>query len=161
MTNPGVGDAVAGLAKFLADMTKRAAGWDQGDDGATAARINFLHKAAGAFAEDVRRNFKESRSPGGLAWPPLKYRVGKPLILTGLLMRSAVQAAASAKLSSAGLAATLDTPHYAIFHDEGTTRIPQRKFFGPRPDTLLELGDALGHDAAEYIVNGTVASEGM
>jgi phage gpG-like protein len=69
------------------------------DDRATVAglkgsleRARDLRPALTAIARVgvnfARRCFQTSRAPDGAAWAPLKHRVGKPLIKSGLLLRS-------------------------------------------------------------------------
>jgi phage gpG-like protein len=95
-----------------------------------------------AFADDVRRNFQESRGPDLTPWAPLKYRLGKPLILTGALMAAAVGTASRAAWD--GAVATMpqmSAPRYWSYHQYGAGRVPARPFYGPRPDTVRELAE--------------------
>lgn len=87
------------------------------------------------FAKDVQANFDGSHTPDGKAWPPIRHRVGKPLVLTGRLMRASVRAAGKAQLVGGKILARLASSavRYGKYHQFGTARIKQRRFFGYSP----------------------------
>lgn len=111
------------------------------------------------IVDAVRQCFVESRSPDGIGWMPLKYRSGKALILTGLLMREALAAAERTSFTKAGgtvmIRSVLDRPHYAMFHQFGAprARIPIREFFGLGMTDVERVVETYGEFAKEYMVN--------
>ena len=153
----GLLSSLNGIAKKLAAMAARVLGLGRpesppiggpgtSDGGAT---LEWLRER---FAEDVRRNFAEAHDPDGNPWAPLRWRIGRPLILTGLLMNSAYLAAQTVQLrNGTEIMATLAQPPYWKFHEYGTRRIPARPFFGPSADTVQELADRVAQDIADRI----------
>jgi phage gpG-like protein len=86
---------------------------------------------------DVREAFMQGKDPvTGMTWPAVKKPSGRPLIKSGLMMNSAVMAADDARPSGWGVTVALRQPPYAMFHQHGTKRLPQRRFFGVSPATL-------------------------
>lgn len=102
------------------------------------------------MSNQIRRSFDESKGPDGKPWKPLKYRVGKPLVLSGLLKAEA-RAAVKQKVDrrehdeqqkdqpSKEIVLLMDEPFYGKFHQHGTKVIPARPFFGIAPDTINRL----------------------
>lgn len=145
------------IAKYLGGMAARVLGLSSGatpaigepgssDGGAT---LEWLRER---FAADVRNNFASGSDPDGNPWAPLKWRTGKPLILTGLLMNSAYLAAQQVQLrNGTEIMATLAQPSYWMFHEYGTRKIPARPFFGPSADTVQGLADRIAQDMADSI----------
>ena len=108
-----------------------------------------------AFAEDIRKNFEGSHDPQGVAWKPLVYRVGKPLILSGLMMATAIAKAKEAQWTgSAILIPRMTAPPYWASHQYGTGRIPKREFWGISPKLMAELGRRAADDYAEFLLEG-------
>lgn len=152
------------IAKYLGGMAARMLGFGAG--GGSSPASGGLVPAAGPpvddggtlawlrerFAEDVRRNFAGGHDPDGVPWKPLKWRVGRPLILTGLLMNSAYQAAQAVQLrNGTEIMASLSQPFYWLFHEYGTSRIPARPFFGPSAETVQGLADRMARDMAAAV----------
>jgi phage gpG-like protein len=71
----------------------------------------------------VHYAFAASRAPGGAAWARLRYRAGRPLVLTGRLFGSL-----RSRVTTTGVAVSTSRP-YAAFHQFGTRRVPARPFF--------------------------------
>ena len=114
-------------------------------------------RAAIAFVEglrkDVRRAFDLAVDPvTGVPWPPLRYRTGRPLVLTGTLRRSALHAVDSAVPSGAGVAVVLDSPGYARYHQDGTSRVPRRRFFGVSVETREAAAKAYSAEVVSLMV---------
>lgn len=108
------------------------------------------------FSEDIRANFAGGHDPDGVPWKPLKWRVGRPLILTGLLMNSAYLAAQHVELrNGTEICATMLTPKYWQYHEFGTRKIPARPFFGASRETVQELADRMAADLARGMKEGT------
>lgn len=74
-------------------------------------------------AEMVRLQFRDSRSPYGQAWAPLKFRSGKPLLDTGRLRNSITHRA-----SRSSVEIGTNFP-YAPTHQYGATIRPRRARF--------------------------------
>lgn len=152
-------NSIRAVAKYLSDMADRVLGYINntqssttlpGDE--TGKTLDWLREA---FAADIRRNFANGHDPDGNPWAPLKWRVGKPLILTGLLMNSAYLAAQHAQLrNGTEIMATLSQPSYWMFHEYGTSRIPARPFFGPSAETVQGLADRVADDVAAGALTG-------
>lgn len=106
------------------------------------------------FASDVYRNFSQGQDADGTPWAPLKYRIGKPLILTGTLMAAAVNAAANAELFGRDVRTTVSGPNYWQYHEYGTGRIPARPFMGPRATTVQGLSERMAQDLATNLIKG-------
>jgi phage gpG-like protein len=147
--------ALNGVARYLGRAAARLLGFAApgaagGLNGpAYAETLAWLRER---FAEDVRDNFVGGHDPDGRAWAPLKWRAGRPLILTGLLMNSAYLAAQNVELrNGTELLATLAAPAYWMFHEYGTRRIPARPFFGPSPETVRGLADRVARDMADEL----------
>jgi phage gpG-like protein len=114
-----LGGQVRNLADSLVRRKQRSA---------TRAFIAGLKK-------DVRQAFEMSRDPvTGQAWHPVA-RPGKPLILTGLLMRSTLAAVDAAKPWGGGLRVQVSEPFYAPYHQNGTRTIHRRRFLGASQET--------------------------
>lgn len=106
------------------------------------------------FASDVYRNFSQGQDADGVKWAALKYRVGKPLILTGTLMAAAVNAAANADLFGKEVRTTISGPNYWQWHEYGTSRIPARPFMGPRAETVQGLSERMAADIVQNLIKG-------
>lgn len=72
---------VEGAAALQARMVTTATRWEKDSHEILTQCQNFMNTS-------IRLNFDESGRP--TRWPPLKYRSGKPLILTGRLRRAAI-----------------------------------------------------------------------
>lgn len=72
---------VEGADKLQARMVRTASRWEKDSH-------EILSKTRAYMLTSLRLNFDESGRP--TRWPPLKYRSGKPLILTGRLRRAAI-----------------------------------------------------------------------
>jgi phage virion morphogenesis protein len=100
-------------------------------DAVINATIN-LHKQAGlmkrigrALHSDTMLNFRNSRSPDGTPWLPLKHRQGQPLRDTGRLQRSITWT------SNHNTATVGTNVIYARAHNDGIPgKLPQRQFLG-------------------------------
>jgi len=140
MRNGGRVNIGAGLAKLKAIFDKLAA-LAGGRTLPAASQATILNFVQTRFAADIAANFEESRTPEGQSWPPLKWRVGKPLILTGSLMAAAVGSVRAARWTGAGRIGfgIGGEAKYWTYQNYGTRRIPARRFYFPRQDALSEL----------------------
>ena len=103
-----------------------------------------------ALANDISRNFAEGVSPEENPWAPLKYRTGQILVLTGLLLRSCIDAAfRRTRFDRNKLVSSIESPRYWSYHMYGTRRIPARPFYGPRAATVQELTSRFGSEMAK------------
>lgn len=115
---------------------------------ATVGRVPRDARAelAKAALELVRDSFGAAQSPEGAAWARLKYRHGRPLVLTGRLLRSV-----RSRIIADGIAVTASAP-YAGFHQHGTRRMPARPFL-PQPGAV----PAAWADAFERVLGAQFA----
>lgn len=133
-----------GLLKWLADLAKRVTPFRS---------VPALKALLPILVDDVRGNFLGSHGPDGQPWAPLKWRVGRPLILTGRLMQQALEAVTNAHVGDGQLVAFLDDPFYAQFHQRGTATIPARPFFGISARAAEAMGDRIEREAVKFLVN--------
>ena len=102
---------------------------------------------------DVRSAFANGVDPvTGTPWAPLKYRQGQILVLTGALRAAALATVDAAEPSGWGVTVTLAGPAYAGFHQSGTKRTPQRRFFGISPETRERVRKNCTEDIVKLIV---------
>jgi phage gpG-like protein len=114
-------------------------------------------KAKKLFKEDVQNSFDQSRSPEGVAYPPLRVRVGKPLVLSGRLEAASIRAVEAAKWVGNRLNAKLASSRvrYGRFHQFGTRKIPVRKFFGYSKSSVKAIAKFIAKQAAKAAVGKT------
>lgn len=115
---------------------------------ATAAKVPRDAKAqlATVALARVRAGFDDSAAPDGSAWAALRWRRGRPLVLTGKLSKSFRK-----RVFAGGFAIESSVP-YAGFHQGGTRRMTARRML-PREGTIPEPWRA----AFERILDATVA----
>lgn len=107
------------------------------------------------FRRDVRDAFERSADPAtGRKWPALKYRSGKPLILSGRMMAEAVAAADSARHGAGNVTVDLDRPVYAPWQNFGTRVIPARRFWAVSPRTAGEVRRQTKSEIVTLLVGG-------
>jgi len=103
---------------------------------------------------ETKKGFRDERDPDGVPWKPLKYprrnSKGRDRILqdTGL-MRTSVTAQGGQNTDEIGptwLEWGTSVP-YAKYHQDGTSRIPQRQFLGVGKD----LADAVTEQVADFV----------
>lgn len=103
---------------------------------------------------ETKKGFRDERDPDGVPWKPLKYprrnSKGRDRILqdTGL-MRTSVTAQGGQNTDEIG-PTWLEwgtSVHYAKYHQDGTSRIPQRQFLGVGKD----LADAVTEQVADFV----------
>lgn len=105
--------------------------------------------------EELRIGFVTSTDKqSGKKWAPLKWRVGMPLILTGLLMSKVLQSAREATIDKNGVFLLLTEPFYAKFHQFGTTRIPPRPFYGISDNLRHRIAKEYGHKIIRFLIDG-------
>lgn len=103
----------------------------------------MVHTSYATFGfKDIIGHFQEEAAPDG-KWLPLKFRKGKPLQDTGNLRKSILPSNWKS-ISNTGIMVFANAP-YGKYHDEGTNKIPQRKF--------MWLSDEAKQKMAEYIAN--------
>ena len=130
----------AGIVKLKA-MFDKLASLAGGRKLPPASQATILAFVQTRFSEDIAKNFEESRAPDGPAWKPLKWRSGKPLILTDALMAAAVASVRGARWTGQErIGFGMGEPKYWKYQNYGTRRIPARPFYFWRRDTLSELG---------------------
>lgn len=152
----GLLESINGAAKYLGKLAARVLGFAS-NNGTGSSSASGSGSSAGElltwlrqrFAEDIRNNFTGGHDPDGTPWKPLKWRSGRPLILTGLLMNSAYLAAQHVELrNGTEICATMQQPFYWPFHEFGTRNIPARPFFGASKETVRDLADRMARDMA-------------
>jgi len=117
-------------------------------------RAHTLAFLAG-LKRDVTGAFSSAADPvTGQPWPALKYRTGRPLILSGTMMAEALSAIDRARPNGWGVTVDLVTPAYAGFHQRGTGRIPRRRFFGASPATVEAAGRQFVGSVVRVAVGG-------
>lgn len=85
--------------------------------------------------EKITDNFNNSSEADGTPWKKLKYRKGDPLVLTRKLMKSI-----RGKNTATGVliwSSQARNVHYGIYHNEGTKKIPVRRFM-PKENEIPE-----------------------
>lgn len=91
----------------------------------TKKLLNKTKKDVGNYLVDkINKNFDDSSDSHGVQWEPLKYRTGKPLILTGALKKSIKR-----KNLENGKVEVSTNIFYGAFQNYGTNNIPARPFF--------------------------------
>jgi phage gpG-like protein len=100
----------------------------------------------------TQRSFSLARSPEGIAWKPLKYRVGRPLIKTARMLNSVLAAMKNPVISSRSMEFRITTPDYVGYHQNGTRRIPARPFLGWSPDTVSAAGEMISQSAVTFVI---------
>lgn len=108
-----------------------------------------LEEALRAIVPNVQAgialNFQMTQSPDGVAWPPRKSGGDWPLLIkTGEMFASVVEEGpgGSVEVTDSGLTLATDVD-YAIFHENGTSRMAARPFMGLGQEALSELDEAL------------------
>ena len=106
-------------------------------------------------------NFISHRDPDGKKWKPLKnprpknrnHRWPHPLIDTGSMMKSVIQAGAKGHIEQyEDTKVTLGTRlKYAKYHQHGTGKIPKRKFLGINKEMAELASTVLGNEAFDQI----------
>lgn len=105
--------------------------------------IKLLQSAYATLGyKDIIQHFEDESSPWG-KWKPLKYRKGKPLQDTGNLRKSITPSNWRA-ISSSGIVVFANAP-YGQTHDEGTAKIPQRKFMWISDKVQTKMAEYLSH----------------
>jgi len=108
----------------------------------------LLHTAyATTGFQNIIQHFADEASPDG-KWKPLKYRKGKPLQDTGNLRKS-ILPSNWRSVNSKSIMVFANAP-YGKIHDEGTSRIPQRKFMWLSQPTQQKMAEQI----ASIIVDG-------
>lgn len=124
----------------------------------TDALVNRRERlGARAFVEGLKRDVASAFAAGvdpvtGTPWAPLKYRPGQILVLTGALRAAALAAVDAARPSGWGVTVTLDNPAYAGVHQNGSKRVPRRRFFGISPETTAAVTRNCATDIVTLIV---------
>ena len=113
------------LSDLPAWLEAKAAALDSAD---FTVPLGEMRQVMGAATKE---NFLGSHDPDGNPWPPLKYRIGRPLIKTGAMLASLHAAGVGSidELRASGLRYGTSI-FYAGFHQRGTRTIPQRRFLG-------------------------------
>ena len=94
--------------------------------------------------EKIQQNFSNSSEADGTPWAKLKYRVGKPLILTGAMRRSV-----KSRNTQNGVSVFTNI-YYAGWQNYGTNKIPARRFI-PNDN---EIPEEWVNDMKQMIING-------
>lgn len=115
--------------------------------------------------ETHQQHWAGRHSPGGSSWPPLAAstiaRKGhdQPLVLTSALVNAMTNRNAPGhvgEVMSRGLTYGTDI-EYAGFHQDGTSRIPQREFAGMSDETVDKLASKIADALVEklkYTIRG-------
>ena len=128
---------------------------DSGDLTARAAKIHPVDKTRELIEEALRIGFLTSTNPmTGVKWKPLKWRVGMPLILTGLMMSKVLQSAREATIDERGVVLVLPFPPYSKYHQFGTERIPARPFYGISDELKEKIATEYQHRIFQFLITG-------
>ena len=105
----------------------------------------------GVFQKGVQRDARDAFTNAtdpvtGVPWAPLLYRTGQTLVKTGMLRHRTMEATNNYVHLPNGLLIEQTQPDYGVFHQLGTSRIPQRRFLGASPKTIQEARRALCKD---------------
>lgn len=99
------------------------------------------------MAESTRKRFETKTAPDGSKWAGLspktekikaqKGTLGRGILIDEGLLKN-ITAHATASMATVGTAV-----HYAKYHQDGTSKMAQRKIFGLSDEDLLDIRDAL------------------
>ena len=111
------------------------------------------------IVEDHTSVFSQRQDPNGSIWPPLApYTVKKkghdiPLVETNRLKSSVLNLDHSDHVGGVTHRGLLfgTSVEYGIFHQEGTSKIPQRAFIGLKPQTLDQIVDKVADTAVDSL----------
>lgn len=142
---------------FATDLAVKAKDFFQGKSKVSDKALTYAREI---FATSILLSFNLSREPtarpySGKAWKPLKWEKRRPLVKTGLMMVSAVNAANNAKITPGLLFMKLETPFYAIFQNFGTRRIPARPFWGMNQEDIPRIETLIGRTTFEFLMTST------
>lgn len=133
------------MNKVIADAEQMFLNLAEVLENSDAVRLAFV----GGMRRDVRNAFTFGVDPvTGAGWKPGKKSNGRLLVRTGLMMESALRAIDDAERGggfsgSVGITVSLKSPSYAFVHQSGGGKVPQRRFFGVSPGTVLNTRLAL------------------
>lgn len=96
--------------------------------------------------------FDTSTAPDGTPWRPLKYREGRPLLLTHRLKSEAQYAAKEMQITPRGLIIEQSQPFYYKFHQLGTRTIPARPWLGLSDVAQKDIEKTIGKDLENFAV---------
>lgn len=149
--------AITFWTNTLTKLREMASGGALKPESPTSGKVLELFRERASA--DVSSYFNSSTNPEGAPWNPLKWRVGKPLILTGALMAASVSAFRRAEYQGPGhiVVHTAGLPHYWQYQNYGTKRIPRRWFFYVRPATLETFAKMVADGIGYEIVHHTQA----
>lgn len=143
---------VKGLDRLQADLKKLF----------PEAQKKFLKLASTAIFKDIAKNFEAEKDSGNQKWKRFKWPDGKIrnqrptrrggtklLQDTGRLKNSVLP---FVEKNAAGARTNLE---YAVYHNEGTKRIPRREFAYARPETEEKLEKYLADEIGKQWDKGT------
>jgi phage gpG-like protein len=135
-----------GLGQYLRDVARKVLG---------VGKERFAVEVSRMFHDDLVETFATATDPTtGSPWPPLKVRQGPILIDTGHMLRSALTASMQPTVNGNSMTWILSDPPYSAYHQFGTSRIPQRRFFALRQESITKLKSRLGQMVVDVIVQG-------
>lgn len=117
---------------------------------------------ADVMAEKTRENFLNESSPSGRRWPELSpatvARKGHDQILVDstALRKSVVMRNAPGHVEQIGKDKIVygTDVNYAVFHQEGTSRMPQREFLGVDDKNVDNMADIVADHLVETLKRG-------
>lgn len=124
-----------------------------------------LEEAALMVALDVQRSFARAETPGGFKWAPVKKPRGRPLIDTGKMIDAVLRAVKTPDIGKDEIVFDFrGAPHYTLYHQFGTRRMPARPFLGMSKETLDVIAGLLADDAVSFVLGfgegGSVVAAG-
>lgn len=126
---------------------------------ATASTDETLQKWVQVAVGELGQAMVQSKSPNGVPYKPLKRKRPKghnqrsgPLIDTGEMMMSLVgEGPGHIEVYSQGQVRLGTSNFKAIFHQEGTSKIPARPFVGFTPNMISAAADAAADFAMQAL----------
>jgi phage gpG-like protein len=113
-----------------------------------------LLQAAEIVEERTILNFAQEEDPAGNPWTPVKRKVPPPILFrTGLLSRSAQQAARNPTITGDSLLIDASEPFYGKFH-LGGVNLPKREWLGFTDEHVDRMTALASDNAVAFVLTG-------
>jgi phage gpG-like protein len=128
-------------------------------DRATHVPVEWpLLRAAEIVEERTVQNFLASEDPEGTPWAPVKRKMPPPILIqTGLLERSAAEAARNPQIDGDTMMIDARTPFYGAFHMVGGVHLAKREWLGFTEAHVDQMTAIACDSAVEFILTGEQA----
>lgn len=139
------------LAKFFRNFGQSVSEVTEVYQNAEGFQQNAVQRTRQICVDAIQACFDASHDADGYPWAPLKYRDGKPLILTWRLRAESAYAAAVMEVNKRYLLIEQNEPFYYKYHLFGTARIPARPW-GIGDNQRREIAKILSADMRDFVV---------